>query len=159
MISYLNIVDALQQIVDDHLILNHFAAGPLDEVDINKLAQTQYPFLYCEILGVSIDHGILTYDVELLVADMILPDLTDRNQVYSDTLQLLHDVLNQYIQVLNNNSLVHPSGTGREGTIKIELPATCTPFTTRFDNHLTGWSGQFSIEVDNINNLCISPIA
>ena len=149
--SYIQIVDTLQTIANEHLILQHFHAGPLDEVDIGKLDQRQYPFLYCEILSVSIDHGVLSYDIELLVADMIQPDLTDRNQVYSDTLQILHDVLDMFIQSLAN------SNTTVDGDYKAELPLTCTPFTVRFDNELTGWSGSLTLEVSNANNLCIAP--
>lgn len=102
-------------------------------------------------MGATIDHGVLTYDIELFVADMILPDLKNRTQVYSDTLQLLHDVLDQFIQSLATTN------TTVDDDYKLELPATCTPFTARFDNELTGWSGSFSLEVSNSNNLCIAP--
>ena len=151
--SYAQITDLLQTITNNHLILNHFAAGPLEEVDIAKLAQTQYPFLYCEVLGADIDNGVLTYSIELLVADMIQTDLTDRNQVYSDTLQLLHDVLNQFIQSLADTN------TTVDDDYKVELPITCSPFTVRFDNELTGWSATLSIDVSNKNNLCIAPFS
>ena len=150
--SYKQIVNLVDTITTAHPMLNHFAAGPLEEVDIKKLAQTNYPFLYCEIMGAEFDRGVMSYDIELLVADMILPDLTNRTQVYSDTLQILHDVLNQFIQSLADTN------TTVDDDYKFILPATCTPFTTRFDNELTGWSGQFSIEVSNSNDLCIIPV-
>jgi len=149
--SYKQIVELLEDIQEKHLILKSFHAGPLDQVDIAKLGQTAYPLLYCEIMGATIEHGVLTYDLELFVADMILPDLDNRTQVYSDTLQLLHDVLDMFIQSLAN------SNTTVDGDYKLELPATCTPFTARFDNELTGWSGSFSLEVSNSNDLCIAP--
>ena len=151
--SYIQITNLLQTITNNHLMLQHFAAGPLDQVDIEKLGQTDYPFLYCEILGANIDNGVMSYDLELLVADMIQPDLTDRNQVYSDTLQILHDVLNQFIQSLATTN------TTVADDYKVELPITCTPFTARFDNELTGWSGSLTIEVSNKNDLCIAPFS
>lgn len=151
--SYKQIVDLLETITTEHLILQSFHAGPLDEVDIKKLGQPDYPFLYCEVMGATIENGVLTYDLELLVADMKLPNLTNRNQVYSDTLQLLHDVLDQFIQALANTN------TTVDDDYKLELPASCTPFTARFDNELTGWSGAFSLEVSNSNNLCITPFS
>lgn len=149
--SYIQIVNLLDTIATAHPMINFFAAGPLEEVDIKKLAQTNYPFLYCEIIGADFDRGVMSYDIELLVADMILPDLTNRTQVYSDTLQILHDVLNQFIQSLANTN------TTVDDDYKFILPASCSPFTTRFDNELTGWSGQFTIEVSNANDLCIIP--
>ena len=149
--SYKQIVELLEDIEEKHLILQSFHAGPLDQVDIAKLGQTSYPLLYCEIMGATIDHGVLTYDIELFVADMILPDLKNRTQVYSDTLQLLHDVLDQFIQSLATTN------TTVDDDYKLELPATSTPFTARFDNELTGWSCSFSLEFSNSNNLCIAP--
>ena len=151
--SYIQITNLLQTIADNHLMIQHFHAGPLDQVDIEKLGQTQYPFLYCEVLGASIDNGVMSYDLDLFVADMIQPDLTDRNQVYSDTLQMLHDVLNQFIQSLANTN------TTVDNDYKAELPITCTPFTERFDNELTGWNGSLTIEVSNKNDLCIAPFS
>ena len=44
--SYVQIVDTLQAIADKHLMLQHFHAGPLDEVDIGKLDQTHNTRFY-----------------------------------------------------------------------------------------------------------------
>ena len=93
----------------------------------------------------------MSYDIELLVAELIEPDLSDRTQVYSDTLQMLHDVLNKFIQSLANTN------TTVDNDYKVELPISCTPFTVRFDNHLTGFSATITVEVSNKNDLCISP--
>ena len=40
----------------------------------------------------------------------------------------------------------------------LELPISAEPFTARFDNILTGWSAEISVDVNNPNNLCIAPI-
>lgn len=149
--TYNQIVATLQTIADDHLQLQSFQSGPLDKVDIGKLDQRSYPFLYCELLDAEIDHGTLTYGVELFVADMILPDLSDRNEVYSDTLQMLHDVIEKFIQ--------SQSTDGAGSDFKITLPINATSFTVRFDNELTGWSARIDIEVSNTNNLCIAPFS
>jgi len=41
----------------------------------------------------------------------------------------------------------------------LNLPVTADPFTARFNNLLTGWSANLSVQVNNTNNLCIVPIA
>ena len=43
-------------------------------------------------------------------------------------------------------------------SIDLELPITAEPFTADFDNELTGWSATFQLEVENTNNLCITPV-
>lgn len=149
--TYNEIVSALQTVATDHLQINSFHAGPLDEVDIGKIEQRFYPFLYCELLDAEIDRGALTYGVEVFVADMILPDLSDRNEVYSDTLQMLHDVLDKFTQ--------NQAKTGAGEGFKVNLPITANPFTARFDNELTGWSARIDIEVSNKNDLCLAPFS
>ena len=68
--SYKQIVELLEDIEEKHLILQSFHAGPLDQVDIAKLGQTDYPLLYCEVMGTTTS---LTYllRVHLLRRDLI----------------------------------------------------------------------------------------
>ena len=74
-----------------------------------------------------------------------------RLDTYSETLQILQDVLNEF-----KHSLVTASWV--DGEVVLNLPVTADPFTARFNNLLTGWSATLSVQVNNTNNLCIAPI-
>jgi len=151
MITFRNVVGYLDTIAENHLALQSFHSGFLDEVDINKLGAEDYPILYAEPGSATIDQGSLTYSFNIYVLDMLQEDSDDRNDTFSENLQILQDVINEFKQNLYSTSWV-------ANEIVLDIPITVEPFTARFDNVLTGWNATLNIEVNNTNNLCISPI-
>lgn len=168
MITFRNVVGYLETIAEKHYEINSFHSGFLDEVDINKLGAEDYIILYAEPGSTTIDTGVLTYSFTIYVMDMItnavaLPEdgnesgyVGDKQRVgridtYSETLQIIQDVINEFKQNLYSTSWV-------DNQIVLEVPITAEPFTARFDNELTGWSADITVEVNNTNNLCIVPI-
>jgi hypothetical protein len=159
MITFRNVVGYLETIADKHYSINSFHSGELDEVDINKLGATDYVILYAEPGIVSIDSGVMTYSFTLYVLDMINDEVgtSPNNQrlgridTYSENLQILHDVINEFKHALYSTSWV-------DGEVVLDLPISAEPFTARFDNLLTGWSATINVDVNNPNNLCIAPV-
>ena len=167
MITFRNVVGYLETIATKHYMLNSFHSGMMDEVDINKLGASDYAILYAEPGQAVIDQGVLTYNFTIYVMDMINDEIDEttgitatgtrskervgRLDTYSETLQILQDVLNEF-----KHSLVTASWV--DGEVVLNLPVTADPFTARFNNLLTGWSANLSVQVNNTNNLCIAPI-
>ena len=151
MITFRSVVGYLDTIAENHLALQSFHSGFLDEVDINKLGAEDYPILYAEPGSATIDQGSLTYSFNIYVLDMLQEDSDNRNDTFSENLQILQDVINEFKQNLYSTSWV-------ANEIVLDIPITAEPFTARFDNVLTGWNATLNIEVNNTNNLCISPI-
>lgn len=151
MITFKNVVGYLQTIADNHLELQSFHSGYLDEVDIAKLGATDYTILYAEPGTATINTGVLTYSFTLYVMDLIQDDLSDRNDAFSETLQILQDVINEFKHSLYTTSWV-------DGEVVLDVPISAEPFTAKFDNELTGWNATITVQVNNPNNLCISPI-
>ena len=160
MISFRNVVGYLETIAEKHFEINSFHSGQLDEVDINKLGATDYIILYAEPGTVVVDKGVLTYNFSIYVMDMINEEVgSDPNRqrvgrvdTYSQTLNIIQDVINEFHQNLYSTSWVN-------NDVVLSLPVNAEPFTARFDNTLTGWSANLTIEVPNQNNLCIVPIS
>ena len=161
MITFRNVVGYLETIAEKHLEINSFHSGMMDEVDINKLGATDYIILYAEPGTVVVDRGVLTYSFSIYVMDMIndqeLGDAPNNQRVgrvdtYSETLQIIQDVINEFHQNL------HPDLSWVDDDVVLELPINAEPFTARFDNTLTGWTATLNVQVPNKNNLCISPI-
>ena len=150
MISYKDITDDIGILVKDHMQLRKFITGPISEADIEKLGNDNYPFAYAECTNVSIDAGSMTFDIDLVVADIVLDDLSDRRDTYDNTLLMLKDLCIAILQSQYPNSLTAKINN----RIDLQLPLECTPFTARFDNDLTGWQTSLSITTDNENNLC-----
>ena len=160
MITFRNVVGYLETIASKHFMLSSFHSGMMDEVDINKLGAKDYAILYAEPGQAVIDQGVLTYNFTIYVMDMINEEVEEginkervgRLDTYSETLQILQDVLNEF-----KHSLVTASWV--DGEVVLNLPVTADPFTARFNNLLTGWSANLSVQVNNTNNLCIAPIS
>ena len=160
MITFRNIVGFLETIAEKHYEINSFHSGMLDEVDLNKLGATDYVILYAEPGTVVVDRGVLTYTFSIYVMDMINEEVGDdpnrqrvgRVDTYSETLNIMQDVINEFHQNL------HPDLSWVDKDVVLSLPINAEPFTARFDNTLTGWSATLNIQVQNQNNLCISPI-
>ena len=159
MITFRNVVGYLETIATKHYEINSFHSGFMDEVDINKLGATDYVILYAEPGTATIDTGTLVYTFTIYVLDMINDELGDapnnerlgRVDTFSENLQILQDVINEFKQNLYSTSWVNDD-------IILQTPINAEPFTARFNNLLTGWSAQLSIQVSNSNNLCIVPI-
>ena len=159
MITFRKVVGYLETIADKHYQINSFHSGQLDEVDLNKLGATDYIILYAETGTVVVDKGVLTYNFSIYVMDMISDQLGDepnnqrvsRVNTYSQTLNIIQDVINEFHQNLYSTSWV-------DNDVFLSLPINAEPFTARFDNTLTGWAANLVIEVPNKNNLCLVPI-
>tara|TARA_R110002020_G_scaffold222571_1_gene431434 strand:+ start:111 stop:602 length:492 start_codon:yes stop_codon:yes gene_type:complete len=159
MITFRNVVGFLETIADKHYEIKSFHSGFMDEVDINKLGATDYIILYAEPGQAVVDKGLLTYTFTIYVLDMINEEVGDapnkerlgRVDTLSENLQILQDVINEFHHSLYSTSWV-------DDEVVLDLPITCEPFTARFNNLLTGWSASVSMQVNNPNNLCISPI-
>jgi|TARA_R110001606_G_scaffold353342_2_gene503854 hypothetical protein len=160
MISFRNVVGYLETIAEKHFEINSFHSGQLDEVDLNKLGATDYIILYAEPGTVVVDKGVLTYNFSIYVMDMINEEIGDdpnrqrvgRVDTYSETLNIIQDVINEFHQNLYSTSWV-------ANDVVLSLPINAEPFTARFDNTLTGWTANLSVQVPNQNNLCIVPIS
>ena len=161
MITFKNLIDDFSDIATNHYLINSFHSGFLDEVDVNKLDQSDFPILYCEPGTATIDMGVLTYSVTIFVLDMLKEDLTKRDIVWTSTLQTTQDIIAEFRQNLSLQTSGGDSGKKFSyvaDEIVLELPISTEPFTARFANILTGWSTSMSVQVNNANNLCNAPI-
>tara|TARA_R100001460_G_scaffold39304_1_gene74056 strand:- start:52 stop:543 length:492 start_codon:yes stop_codon:yes gene_type:complete len=160
MITFRNVVGYLETIAEKHFQINSFHSGQLDEVDLNKLGATDYIILYAEPGTVVVDKGVLTYNFSIYVMDMVSDQLGDepnnqrvsRVNTYSQTLNIIQDVINEFHQNLYSTSWV-------DNDVVLSLPINAEPFTARFDNTLTGWAANISVQVPNTNDLCLVPIS
>lgn len=152
MITVKNLIDTLETVSTSNYFIRSFKAGEMSEVDLNKLGATDYPLCFADIGSATIERGALIYDLDILVADIEKSGTTQHPQATSDTLETLHDLINQFHQSLSSSSDVGADYI-------IEMPVSCQAFTGRFDNILTGWVASVRLSVPNTNNLCIAPFA
>jgi hypothetical protein len=149
-ITYRQIVNTFNNIATNHLQIQSFNSGSLNDLDIEKLDADTFPLLYITPQPATVDMQTLTYSFDVVVADQIQEDMVDIDDTYSETLLIIKDVISNFRQAIQTESWA-------DQRTDIVMPITLTPFTSRFANLLTGWAGTFNIVVNNENNLCIVP--
>ena len=149
-ITYRQMVGTFSDIATNHLQLQSFNSGSLNDLDIEKLDADKFPILYITPQPATVDAQTLMYSFDVVVADQIQEDMADIDDTYSETLLIIKDVSSNFRQAVKTESWA-------DQRTEIEMPITLTPFTSRFANLLTGWAGTFNIVVNNENNLCIVP--
>ena len=161
MITYKNFIDDFKTVATNHFLINSFHSGMLDEVDINKLDQADFPILYVEPGNTNIDKGVMTYTFTVFTMNLIKEDLSNREEVWSEMLQIMQDVISEFRQNLSVQTSGGDSGKKFSyipNEVVLNLPINAEPFTVRFANMLTGWSATFTMQVNNPNSLCNAPI-
>lgn len=141
---------AFRKIVDEHQTIQTFYTNTTQELDIDHITIDKYPLLYAGCSGAQINGGYVEFRYEVIVGDLVVEEQTaDLVEVYSETLLLMQDVIAKFELALSaeaNNTVSHEWS--------FELPVDCTPYTSKFSNLLTGWSGNFTIRIPNVVDLC-----
>ncbi len=145
------VLDTLEGIATAHGELNGFQFGMPSEHDNAKQNVTKYPFLFVAPPEVTQGRGVLIYEFPISVAQPIQDGQADRQYVWSDLLQTIQDVVNNF-----RHSLAAASGANGEHT-EPEVQITYSPFTDEKDNMLTGWECVLVLRTEGENNLCLSP--
>ena len=161
MVTYKEITDILKTIATNHFLINSFHNGLLDEVDIEKMDSSNFPILYAEPTNANIDTGVLTYTFNIYIINQLKEDLTNRDTVWSNTLEILQDVVAEFKQNISTQTSGGDSGKKYSyvpNEVVLQLPISLTPFTARFANILTGCEATVSLDVNNTNNLCNAPV-
>jgi hypothetical protein len=156
-------LDMFIDIAQKHHQLNGvFTLGSIDDIDIQKLNLTAFPFLHVSLLPVTIDTQTMTYSFEIIVADQTqIDNIIDRSgggvlatspegDAHSYTLNIIKDIIANFRQSINANSYASPHAD-------IQFPITAEPFRAKFANLLVGWTASLSVTCQNTNNLCDVP--
>jgi len=147
-----DINEVFQGIVTNHLQLKSFYTNTEKELDINKITVNLFPLLYAQVTGAEVNDGFTTYTYEVNVADLLIEEQTDTIiDVYQNTFLIMQDIIALFR--LDQSNAFPNVGNQSWG---IDVPIRCTPFTSQYDNLLTGWSCEFSIRVPNPLNLCVA---
>jgi len=145
-----DIQDTLRTFADRHEQLKTFYTNSLEEMDINKMDIVLFPFLYAQCEGAEIAEGYTDFTYRIIVADIVveqqLPNLDD---VFTETLLIMQDL---FASLYNTDASTVPEQYG------MDLPVQCSPFSSSYDNLLTGWDASIFIRVPNALELCNAPV-
>ena len=152
--SYNNVIDTLKCVGEQHLNIHSVTSGDIWEIDLEK--NTLFPLFHINPVNVSVGMNTRTFNFQLFVMDLVEPDESNEQEVLSDCLEIMNDI----IAVYKHGEILYSydAAAGEEQRYFIDNDFTIEPFTERFDNAVTGWVMSFAITVENELNSCNIPI-
>ena len=151
--NYNAVIDALKCVAINHGLVHSVSAGNIDSIDTD--ADAVYPLVHIVPGNVTAGVQQITFSFNVIAMDLVKKDESNEQQVLSDTLQILVDIIAQYknglfLKVQQNDSIY---GQTDDTSYSLE------PFTERFDNVVSGWNCILNLTVpanyyacDNFND-------
>ena len=130
-----------------HKGINSFYFGDESEADTN--VEIVYPFMNVILQGSSITESVVSRKYMIVISDLVNKDISNINQVLSDTERLCYDVPNYLRQVRNRGYL---------GAFKFDANISLTDFTERNDDDVSGHYFDLTISSAIGNDSCVLPI-
>ena len=130
-----------------HKGINSFYFGDESEADTN--VEIVYPFMNVILQGSSIAEGVVSRKYMIVISDLVNKDISNINQVLSDTERLCYDVPNYLRQVRNSGYL---------GAFKFDANISLTDFDGRNDDDVSGHFFDLTISSAIGNDSCNLPI-
>lgn len=156
--TYYSLTNFFNNVCTAHPNITTFDMDDIRTIDTQK--QTLFPLANLMVNNVTIDSGVMTYNITLMVMDRvqdIVPESTGAfNQkvyTYKDITNII-DVHNSTLLTLNDIiSYITRNATAAD--YSVVGSNLCTPFEERFSNLLAGWAVDMNIAVGNPNDMCV----
>ena len=131
-----------------HKGINSFYFGDESEADTN--VEIVYPFMNVILQGSSVTDNVVSRKYIIVISDLVNKDISNINQVLSDTERLCYDVPSYLRQVRNSGYL---------GAFRFDPNISLTDFTERNDDDVSGHYFDLTISSAVGNDGCNLPIS
>lgn len=130
-----------------HKGINSFYFGDESEADTN--VEIVYPFMNVILQSSSVTDNVVSRKYMIVISDLVNKDISNINQVLSDTERICYDVPN-YLRQVSNSKLL--------GAFKSDMNISLTDFTERNDDDVSGHFFDLTISSAMGNDGCNLPI-
>ena len=137
------IISILETITTNHKQIKGFEFN--DVADWAGNTDNLYPFVLCDVQPSNFSTKIVSLTISVMVMDIIKKDTSNQNEVLSDTLQILDDLIAE----LHNDSYVS------QFIIKDDIQAR--PFNDSQGDEVGGWVANLTFDISSPYNRCIVP--
>ncbi len=153
-ITYNQIIKEFNDFADAHKQIQNFGNGDLWEIaERNQLLDFNYPLLWVADQPATMGDATFTWNFQILTMDLVNKDEDNENDVKSDMIQVLLDLLAYLEQKFNTT-------TNNVDWTKIQLvrSGNITSFTERFEDDVTGWGMSLGLRIPFNYDKCDIPI-
>ena len=154
-VNYKTIIQDLSGIAYYHNQINSFGYGDITQItmDIETKQEPLYTKMYVVPGSVQLAQNRLLYNFSIIILDQVNEDLSNQQEVMSDTLEICKDIF----------TILYQSYTAEWGGFSIDYTPlwgpNVTPFLERFETVLGGWTMNVQIEQPFDYNTCVLPIS
>ena len=156
--TYQDVVNRIQTIVNNHYQLADFGYGDLSDLKTrfenssgDSAVQADYPYLFLNPGVHNRNLTTMTYNFNMLVMDMARGEVAD--QPYNNILAIQSQCQQMIDDVLAD---LYYGFTDQPEVMRANM--SYTPFNERFQDDVAGMTASLSIEVPTGLNLCVAPI-
>ena len=152
-VSYNQIIKQLNDFADAHKQVQSFGNGYLWEVvQHDQLQNFNYPLMWVVDQPATAGNGDFTWNFQVIVMDIVRKDESNENEVKSDCVQILIDLI-AYFEQLNSEL-----NNVNWNKVQLVRSSTVEMFTERFEDELSGASIQLGLRFPQNYNQCEIPI-
>ena len=141
--TYNQIIKEIETIALANPFINRFGAGEISDIETDAPTSALYPICWVVPQQTEIGENDMIYTLRVLVFDIDDTDDSKQQEILSDTLQTLTDIIKKF---RNYNDAYTLDGR-----------PLCMPFTHRFVDYNTGWYTDLRITTEFANNPCEYP--
>lgn len=136
-------ISGLNRIANFHDFVNRFGFGELSDIDVAGPEDVDYPLMWVVPQSADFDNNTLTYVLRVIIMDIDDTDDSKRNEIMSDTLRTLIDV----VKTFKND----------DDEWNVDETISAVPFSQRFVDYTTGWYADIRVITDLESNPCNIP--
>ena len=152
--TYNNVINTLKNLGNTHFQISTTTVGDIFDIDLEK--NTKYPLMHLNPVNVQTRRTELVYNFQVFIMDLVEPDGSNEQEVYSEVLQICIDI----ISILSNSEFQAQLSLDINAPVYFaEGDFTLEPFKERFDQSVTGWVFNLGITVQNSFQSCEVPMA
>ena len=89
--TYNNVIDTFKNLGTNHLQISTTTVGDIFDIDLEK--NTKYPLMHLNPVNVQTRRTELVYNFQVFIMDLVEPDGSNEQEVYSDVLQICIDII------------------------------------------------------------------
>ena len=151
--TYNNVIDTIKNLGTNHAQIQTTTVGDIFDIDLEK--NTKYPLMHLNPVNVQTRRTELVYNFQVFIMDLVEPDGSNEQEVYSDVLQICIDI----IGILSNSKWQSQLALDINAPVYFaEGDFTLEPFKERFDQSVTGWTFTIGLTVENSFQTCEVPM-
>ena len=151
--TYNNVINTLKNLGANHFQISTTTVGDIFDIDLEK--NTKYPLMHLNPVNVQTRRTELVYNFQVFIMDIVEPDASNEQEVYSEVLQICIDI----IAILSNSKWQAQLSLDINAPVYFtEGDYTLEPFKERFDQSVTGWGFNLGVTVQNSFQSCEVPM-